>query len=132
MPNKSFMLYKRLSSFLFIAAVLINAANCQVVNPNYEHAKTRAREDALKSALRYTREAIRNYTQDHGKPPHQLEDLVTAGYFHSLPIDPMTSKPDWSVEFLPCESKTPCEKLIKDVHSSSSATSSKNDLYSEW
>ena len=115
-----------------ISLLLVTVSSCFLVIPNYERAKVRAREDTLETALRYTREAIRDYTEDHGKPPHQLEDLVESGYFASLPVDPLTNKPDWTVEFYPCNPTGPCEKLVKDVHSSSHEKSSRNNPYSEW
>jgi len=115
-----------------IAIIMIITACCHVVNESYDKAKKQTKEDALETALRYTRQAIRDYTDDHGKPPHHLEDLVTSGYFNTIPIDPMTNKADWSVEFVPCVRTAPCEKLIKDIHSSSIAKSSKDNLYSEW
>ena len=115
-----------------IAALIMTVASCNRITDSYDKAKTRAQEDALEAALKYTRQAIQDYRKDHGKPPHQLQDLVTYGYLNSLPIDPMTNKADWSLEFEPCNGPDPCEKLIKDVHSSSTAKSSKNNLYSEW
>lgn len=126
------MVLKHGSVLAVVAGVAVLVTGCLVITENYDKAKARAREDALAAALKYLREAIRDYTQDHGKPPQQLDDLVTSGYFNSLPVDPMTNKPDWSVEFHRCDPATPCEKLIKDVHSSSHERSSKNNLYSEW
>lgn len=119
-------------SFLYVAILVVTTAGCHTYTESYDNAKVRVQEDALQRALTYTREAIKDYTHDHGKPPHQLEDLVTSGYFNSIPIDPMTNKADWSIEFEPCKGAGPCEKFIKDVHSTSMAKSSKNTLYSEW
>lgn len=115
-----------------VASVIIAVTGCQTVTENYDNAKARAREDALATALKYVRQAIRDYTHDHGKPPRQLQDLMTSGYFNSIPIDPITNKPDWTIEFQQCNPPTPCELLIKDVHSSSAEMSSKNTPYSQW
>lgn len=117
---------------LLLAIVIVTTASCQMVTESQKQAQVKAREDTLQSALKYLREAIRDYTHDHGKPPQRLDDLLTAGYFASLPIDPITGKADWSVEFIPCTGSAPCEQLIKDVHSSSTDRSSKNNRYSEW
>ena len=124
--------FKCKRSLLYVAILVVTTAGCHTYTESYDHATVSVKEDALQRALTYTREAIKDYTNDHGKPPHQLDDLVTSGYFDSLPIDPMTNKADWSTEFEPCKGAGPCEKLIKDVHSSSRAKSSKNTLYSQW
>lgn len=116
----------------FITMLVLTVASCNIVTDSYDKAKARAQEDALEAALKYTRQAISDYRHDHGKPPHQLEDLVTSGYFDSLPIDPTSNKADWSLEFEPCNGPDPCEKLIKDIHSSSNKKSSRNNPYSEW
>lgn len=122
----------RLIRLAALAAIVLTFGGCLFITRNYEAAKMQANEDALQTALKYMRQAIRDYTRDHGEAPQQLDDLVQGGYFNSLPIDPMTDKSDWSVEFQECNSPSPCKKLIKDVHSSSTARSSKNNLYSEW
>lgn len=121
-----------LIGFATLAAMWLMFGGCLSVSRDYETAKIRANEDALQTALKYLRQAITEYTNDHGEPPQQLDDLVQGGYFNSLPIDPMTNKSDWSVEFQKCNSPSPCKKLIKDVHSSSTARSSRNNTYSEW
>jgi hypothetical protein len=104
---------------VFIAFLFVSAAGCHTYKEGYEGAKVRTQEDALQRALTYTRQAIRDYTNDHGKPPNRLEDLVASGYFDAIPIEP-------------CKEAGPCEKLIKDVHSSLREKSSKGTLYSEW
>lgn len=132
MPNKQPSAVKLQRFVVFIAILFVPAAGCHTYTESYEHAKVKAQEDALERALTYTRQAIRDYANDHGKPPNQLEDLVTSGYFDAIPIDPMTDKADWTIEFEPCQGEGPCEKLIKDVHSSVKAKSSKGSRYSEW
>ena len=132
MLGRQSIAFKHLRSLLYVAILVVTTGGCHTYTESYDNAKVRAQEDGLQSALKYIREAIKDYTKDHGKPPHQLDDLVTSGYFNSIPVDPMTNKADWSIEFEPCKGAGPCEKFIKDVHSSSTAKSSKNTLYSEW
>jgi len=132
MLNRKFLSVKLGVGLGLISLLVVFASSCFLVMPNYERAKVQAREAALETALSHMREAIRDYTEAHGKPPHQLQDLEESGYFVSLPVDPMTNKPDWTVDFYPCNSTGPCEKLIKDVHSSSHEKSSRNNPYSEW
>lgn len=132
MPTRQLSTIKLQSFVVFIAILLVSAIGCHTSTKSYEDAKVRTQEDALQRALTYTRQAIRDYKSDHGKPPAQLQDLVTSGYFDALPVDPMTNKADWSIEFEPCKEAGPCEKHIKDVHSSVTTKSSKGTLYSEW
>ena len=132
MPDRQFRAVKLQRFLVFMVILFVSAAGCHTYTESYEKAKVRAQEDALQRALTYTRQAIRDYKNDRGKPPNQLEDLVTFAYFDAIPIDPMTNKADWSIEFEPCKGAGPCEKLIKDVHSSLRAKSSKETLYSEW
>jgi type II secretory pathway pseudopilin PulG len=115
---------------IMIVAIVLTATGC-VIGDSYNEAQMRARECALETALKYVREAIKDYNRDHGKPPDQLEDLVP-DYFNHIPIDPITNKADWTIEYQQCDPPTPCEKLIKDVHSSSTARSSEETAYSEW
>ena len=42
---------------------------------------------------------IDNYTVDRRKPLRSLDDLVEAGYLREIPVDPVTRKKDWVVEF---------------------------------
>jgi len=59
----------------------------------------RAREAALSVDLCVMRAAIDNYTFDRQKPPGSLGDLVEAHYLREIPVDPITRKKDWVVEF---------------------------------
>src|SRR5215468_9892071 len=102
MRNKQFIALRR-RLLPLLAVTIFTMASCHVVTESKDRAQIRAREDALTAALRYVREAISDYTHDHGKPPHQLDDLLTAGYFASIPVDPITGKADWVVEFIPCD-----------------------------
>jgi general secretion pathway protein G len=67
------------------------------------------------------RDAIDQYTADKKIPPQTLEDLVIAGYFRSVPIDPITgSNSTWvvRVDSTPL-SANPQDVGIVDVNSGS-------------
>ncbi|MBI3664439.1 MAG: prepilin-type N-terminal cleavage/methylation domain-containing protein [Acidobacteria bacterium] len=66
---------------------------------NYRQSVVRAKEAALKQDLAVMRKAIDQYTLDKLAAPQSLEDLVGAGYLREVPIDPITGKKDWQVEF---------------------------------
>jgi general secretion pathway protein G len=95
-----------------------------------------ANEAALKEDLFNMRQAIDQYTQDKGKAPQSLDDLVTAGYLHAIPKDPFTHKADtWQPQ--PMQEDvltTPNETVsgISDVKSGSSLISTEGTAYSAW
>jgi len=58
-----------------------------------------AREAALGTDLCMMRNVIDNYTVDRQKPPRTLDDLLAEHYLSEIPVDPVTRKKDWVVEF---------------------------------
>lgn len=97
-----------------------------------------SREAVLRADLRTIREAIDDYTLDKGETPHSLQDLVDAGYFRMIPVDPITHKADWVPDFdgsvlgdpvLP--SNLEARRLV-DAHSNSNQTSRDGSKYSVW
>jgi len=117
---------------IVISVILILVS---VALPAYNQSIWRARESVLKQNLFALRSVISQYTLDKQKAPQSLQDLVTAGYFKSIPNDPMTGRNDtWTVEeetdtILTVDQQQPG---IYDVHSGSSATGSDGTLYSTW
>jgi general secretion pathway protein G len=45
----------------------------------------------LKLNLVAMRQVIKQYIKDKQQAPHSLQDLVDAGYFRQLPVDPITN-----------------------------------------
>lgn len=71
------------------------------------------------------RTAIDQYTYDKNQSPHNLTDLIAAGYFKAVPIDPVTDSAEtWRVDRE--------DDGIIDVHSGSDRISSEGTRYSEW
>jgi len=57
-----------------------------------------SRETILKQDLAVMRDAIDKYHGDTGRYPDSLDALVSARYLRSLPVDPITERPDtWQV-----------------------------------
>src|SRR4026209_2712386 len=50
-----------------------------------------SREATLNVNLTAMREAIQQHIKDKHRAPQSLQDLVDAGYFRQLPIDPITN-----------------------------------------
>jgi general secretion pathway protein G len=102
--------------------------------PIYKIHVLHANEAVLKQDLYNMRTAIDQYTQDKGKAPQQLDDIVSAGYLHAIPKDPFTQKADtWQVvQEDVVEAVDQTAPGITDVKSGSSLTSSEGTAYSEW
>src|SRR5579872_7002660 len=102
--------------------------------PAYRQSIIRARESVLKQNLFTLRSLISQYTLDKQKAPQALDDLVSGGYMKQLPNDPMTGKPDWTVEQEEDTLSSPDQQEggIDDVHSASTATGSDGTAYNTW
>jgi general secretion pathway protein G len=93
-----------------------------------------ARESVLRSNLLAIRLVIDQYIDDKHQAPQSLQQLVDAGYFRELPVDPMTnSNSNWTpvvenIEISPGQTA----RGITDLHSSSSSISSDGTSYSAW
>jgi general secretion pathway protein G len=116
---------------IVISMILILIA---VAVPNYRASVVHARESVLRQNLFTLRSVISQYTLDKQKAPQSLDDVVQAGYIKQLPNDPMTTKPDWTVDQEDSTLMSPDQQDsgIDDVHSSSSAISSDGTAYNTW
>jgi general secretion pathway protein G len=102
--------------------------------PMYRAVVLNAKETVLKDNLRELRKVIDQYTADKKKAPQSLQDLVDAGYFRQLPVDPITnSNSTWeTVADTAVSSPEQTESGIVDVHSGSTAISSDGTPYNTW
>jgi general secretion pathway protein G len=104
-----------------------------IMVPVYKLHVLHANEAVLKEDLYHMRTAIDQYTQDKGKAPQALDDIVTAGYLHAIPKDPFTHAVDWqTVQEDVLSSIDQTQPGISDVKSSSSLISSEGTAYSSW
>src|SRR5215216_5511691 len=102
--------------------------------PMYKAVVLNAKETVLKDNLREMRRVIDQYTADKKKAPLSLQDLVDAGYFRQLPLDPITnSNSTWeAVTDTTIASPDQTESGIGDVHSGSPAISTEGTPYNTW
>ena len=114
--------------------VTIIAILASIAIPMYRAVVTNAKETVLKDNLREMRRVIDQYTADKKKAPTSLQDLVDAGYFRQLPVDPMTnSNSTWQgVNDTSVASPDQTESGIVDVHSGSPAISTEGTPYNTW
>jgi general secretion pathway protein G len=104
-----------------------------VMVPIYRIHILHANEAVLKEDLYHMRTAIDQFTQDKGKAPQELNDIVSAGYLRAIPKDPFTHAADWQVvQEDVLESVDQTAPGISDVKSASSLISSEGTAYNTW
>jgi len=117
-----------LAIVMTIIAILVGIAV-----PTYQKMILSGREKTLKVNLHSLRSVIDQYTADKKKAPQTLQDLVEAGYFREMPLDPMTGQHDWRTDFdTSIASPDQTDSGITKVHSLSSALSSEGTTYDTW
>ena len=67
-----------------------------------------------------------------GEAPASLDDLVTAGYMHDIPVDPTTGEKDWVVDMGEDTISREGGTGVIDVHSNSPAQGSDGRPYREY
>jgi general secretion pathway protein G len=104
-----------------------------VAVPAYQHHIIQSRESVLRENLSTLDRVIEAYRLDQGQSPQSLDDLVSKGYLHQVPVDPMTGKADWTTEPEDLETAVdPQQPGIGRVHSASSGTALNGESYSTW
>jgi len=100
----------------------------------YNQSITRSKEAVLRQDLFAMRQAIDQFTLDKQRAPASLEELISADYMRSLPIDPMTNKRDWQTVYEDVVlSSDQTATGITDVHSASDRVSPfDGTAYSSW
>ncbi|HEY2861559.1 MAG TPA: prepilin-type N-terminal cleavage/methylation domain-containing protein [Terracidiphilus sp.] len=118
---------------LLIVMVII-ATLAAIAIPSYTRNVKAAREAVLKEDLRTLRTAIGSYTVDKQQAPQSLNDLVSGGYIHEVPKDPMTNQKDWitsASDTLGSIDQTDSGG-IDDVHSAAQKTAIDGSSYNTW
>jgi general secretion pathway protein G len=105
-----------------------------VAVPFYQKAIIRAKETVLHSNIRAIRNSIDEYSYDKQKAPTSLQDLVSAGYLHDVPNDPIAQTRDWDIIMEDAgQAVNPSEPGIYDIRSKSGKTSPLDGTrYSDW
>jgi general secretion pathway protein G len=102
--------------------------------PQYQKSIIRAKESVLLNNLTTLRDVIDEYTYDKKKAPQSLDDLVSAGYLRTMPLDPMTdSNQTWKPimeDALQAVDQT--EPGLFDVKSGSDKTGLDGTPYADW
>ena len=120
-----------LLELMIVISILIILA--MIAMATYQKTVLAAREATLREDLFQMRKMIDQYYADKAKLPQSLDDLVTAGYIHEIPIDPMTEQRDWQVEYGEAPGSTDNSQGVINVRSASNDLDSEGSRrYSEW
>src|SRR5277367_281605 len=121
-----------LIELMIVIAVIAILATIAI--PKYLTSIKSSKEAVLKEDLHVMRQQIDAYTNDKEKAPQALDDLVSAGYMKSIPVDPMThSNTTWvTTTDDTVQSLDQTDSGVSDVHSGSSEQGSDGRPYSEW
>ena len=114
--------------------ITIIAILASMAIPMYQSVILRSKETVLRNNLTEMRRTIDQFTADKKKAPQTLQDLVDAGYYREIPIDPITnSRETWeAVTDSSIASADQTESGVTDVHSGSTAVSSEGTPYNTW
>jgi general secretion pathway protein G len=117
-----------------MVVMLILTILAGIAIPTFVGSLRAARESNLKQDLHVMRVAIDNYTDDKLKAPQTLDDLVSAGYLKSVPVDPMThSSTTWVTTIDDSiHNIDQTDSGIVDVHSGSEEADTDGQPYSSW
>lgn len=117
-----------------MVVMLIISILLAIAVPSFIASIRSAREAALREDLHTLRDSIEQYTEDKQAAPQSLDDLVTAGYLKTMPVDPMTRRTDTWVT-AQSDSYTNVDESatgINNIHSGSQEQGSDGKPYSEW
>jgi len=123
MRSKGFTIIELIVALAIVGLILTIAA------PKYFGNVDKSKEAVLREDLYILRDAIDKYYADKQKYPEALEDLVTAKYLRSIPIDPFTlSARSWVL--VPPED--PSLGVVANVRSSAPNTARDGSWYKDW
>jgi general secretion pathway protein G len=121
-----------LIEMMIVMAIIVILISVAI--PFYQKAIIRAKETVLHNNLFAMRSAIDEYTYDKQKAPQSLQDLVSAGYMHDVPRDPITQDNNsWKIIMEDAGTAvSSSEPGIFDVSSSSNKIALDGTHYSDW
>lgn len=83
-----------LIELMIVITIIVILATLAV--PRVERQLQSAKYAAQKHDVSVLNNAIQHYIEDKETPPNSLDDLVSAQYIGSIPVDPVTGQQDWN------------------------------------
>ena len=114
----------------FAVVLSLGVSSCLVISrirDNNRHIN----ELALQDRLDFFRRSLRQYAETRNELPQSLAELRSSGLAHSLE-DPITGRDDWQVEIGEDPKLLKGKKGVINIHSSSTAISSRGTPYNSW
>ena len=97
--------------------------------PRYFNQLERSRETILKQDLAVMRDAIDKFHGDRGRYPDSLDELVSARYLRTLPVDPITDRADtWQI----VAPAGDAAGALYDIKSGAPGTARDGGAYADW
>jgi general secretion pathway protein G len=119
-----------LLELVMVMTIIVILAAIGVVS--YQKIQLKARESVLKQDLRDLRKCLDQYAADREKLPTSIDDLVTAGYIHDIPVDPITGEKDWVIDTGEDTISREGGQGVTDVHSAAAGTDSEGVPYKDY
>jgi general secretion pathway protein G len=116
-----------LIELLIVLAVI--ATLLTIALPRYFSSLEKSREAVLQQNLAVLRESIDKYHADKGKYPAALDELVSAKYLRSMPLDPITESSATWISIPPAE---PEMGGVYDVRSGAEGIARDGREYQKW
>lgn len=113
-----------------IVVLTVLALLLTIAVPRYFSHIEHAKEATLKQDLSVMRDAIDKFHGDKGRYPDQLDELVSARYIRTIPVDPITeSASTWRV--IP-PTDTEAKGAVYDIKSGADGKSADGTPYGDW
>jgi general secretion pathway protein G len=118
-----------ISTALLLLIIIGWGVNKWIIMPRV---KREFRETILKQNLRDMRKAIDQFAHDQRNLPQSLDDLVKHAYIREIPVDPITNRKDWAIEFEEATIDAESKHGIVDVSSTAPGLASAGIPYSDF
>ena len=110
--------------------LFLGVESCLVISRIRENNR-HINELVLQDRLDFFRRSLRQYAESRNELPQSLAELRSSGLAHNLE-DPITGRDDWQVEIGEDPKLLRGKKGVINIHSSSTAISSRGTPYNSW
>lgn len=112
-----------------LVVLAVTATLLSLVAPQYMGSVDAAKEQVLRENLATLRATLDKFHADTGRYPASLDELVTARYLRSVPLDPLTNSSAAWVLIAPPES---IKGAVFDVRSAAQGNARDGSAYQHW